>query len=61
MITHKPERFEDESYLEYQVRRDLSRAYIKDKKRGRLIWDSRKHGTYINPERQRKKARLNNG
>lgn len=43
---HNPARLPNESYPTYQMRRKFSKMAVNGIKKGRLIWDSARKGTY---------------
>lgn len=43
-------RLEDETYLEFQVRRDMENAFLKERKKGKLVHNSSYKGTYKKEE-----------
>ena len=45
-----PKRFDGETYKDYVDRRKLGNKFLGMIKRGNLIWDSSKYGTYRKPK-----------
>lgn len=43
-------RLKDEEYDVYRIRRDLENAFLKERKKGSLVWNSSMQGTYRKPQ-----------
>lgn len=43
---YHPERLQNETYQEYVMRRKVANAKIKEILKGKVVWNSRKEGTY---------------